>query len=242
MNTVLIKWSKTLLYSYPHITKFVKALEEELNSVTSLGYGSKHFAYGQSTYDFLESMLKLGNRIRNLKEIEETIGEILGKIGESGSILTERYVKHRCIEKIITGVSPRTMYRRFDKAVGEFSFELLRQDYTPEILEEMFGKERFVIAVKNRIKDGCPIYAHRDGNQDGKKKNANIGEENSCADEMGCSGQIDDGLPGVEKESEIDENNVVNMKENSLSEKIDIERCYRVPIELSVTHSKQAVV
>jgi len=69
MNTLLIKWSKTLLYSYPHIAKFVRALEEELNSVTSLGYGSKHFSYGQSTYDFLESMLALGKRIRNLKEM-----------------------------------------------------------------------------------------------------------------------------------------------------------------------------
>lgn len=243
MNTVLIKWSKTLLYSYPHITKFVKALEEELSSVTSLGYGSRHFAYGQSTYDFLESMLDLGKRIRNLKEIKETIGEVLGKIGESGSILTERYVKRRCIEEIITGVSPRTMYRRFDKAVGEFSFELLRQGYTPEVLDEMFGNERFIIAVKNRMRDGSrPIYAHRDGKQDNKKENSCIISESSYADEKSFNGQADDGLMGIENKFEISENNFGKMNENLIPERIDTERRYCVPIEISVTHSKQAVV
>jgi len=183
MNTLLIKWSKTLLYSYPHIAKFVRALEEELNSVTSLGYGSKHFSYGQYTYDFLESMLALGKRIRNLKEIEETIDEILVKIGESGEILSKRYVKRRCIEEIIKGVSSRTMYRRFDKAVGEFAFELLKQGYTPDVLEEMFGKERFVIALKNRMKCGSrPIYSRREDTEQEREETCDGGDISDSAD------------------------------------------------------------
>lgn len=154
MSTLLIEWSKTLLYSHSIIPRLLDAIDEELDESVSLGFGARHYKQGLSTYDFLNNMLNAGIRKRRLSEIYNVINDAISELDEtSRELLVERFFKKRCIEDILVGISIRTVYRRYDSALKAFGHCLIKRGYTADVLDKYFGEEKVMKGILDRIKN-----------------------------------------------------------------------------------------
>ncbi len=117
--------------------------------------------------------------------------------------------------------------------------DMEKQGYTPDVLEEMFGKERFVIALKNRMKYGSrPIYSRREDTEQEREETCDGGDISDSADgeyaerssvRYDASGKLDP------------ESNSGVSSVSSYHDKTNAER-YILPVEIGVSVIKRSAV
>ena len=154
MDKELIDWAKSVLLSHPLMPKLLNAITKENEKMQSLGYASRHYEVGQSTYDFLENMLALNIRKKDIYYLYINVREILRDMDEDERyILEERFFSRKGMDEIMPKVNIRTCYRRYNTALEHFASALLYYGYSIDLLDEKFGGDIVIGRIHRAVMD-----------------------------------------------------------------------------------------
>ena len=173
MQQELIEWSKTILLCQSIMPRLVGAITKENEKMMTLGYGSRHYDVGQSTYDFLEKMLSINIKKRNLVELSHNVSHILKDMDKTErNMLEERFFSKKSVGELMPRMNIRTTYRRYNSALEHFSTALIEYGYNVDTLEDMFGDDRVISAILERVKKRAVIFT-RDSHSHKKRAERN---------------------------------------------------------------------
>lgn len=115
-------WSKTLLYAYHCFEKIIVEIDK---NVLSCAINSSKIIGEEGTNRAFNHITKLTNRKLLLINLRVLIDEALSKMDKlDGDILRHKYIEDFSsdVSAKLLGVSQRTIFRRMDEALCEFSY------------------------------------------------------------------------------------------------------------------------
>lgn len=151
-------WSKTILSVYKYLEALSKSLDNLIlkKSVNSMFY---HNGRGGGTYELANEILLLTERRINLINLKVIIENALERLAlNERKLLMLFFVDNVRTDKIaeLMGCCDRTFFRKKNEAVNSFSKAIIANGITKEKLNEMFGKEKWLMDLykKNHTTDG----------------------------------------------------------------------------------------
>lgn len=138
-------WAKTLLNINSYLDRICDAIDKNVEHCTKDSARS-HFG----TNYFADRIIGLIQRKKFFINIRVLINTVLKNIPkESAKILTIKFIDHIKTEDAIKLLEMpyRTYFRKINKAIENFAFELKRQGYDETKLFEIFKNEYWVLEV-----------------------------------------------------------------------------------------------
>ena len=150
-------WSKTILSVYKYLEALSKSLDNLIlkKSVNSMFY---YNGRGNTTYDLANEIILLTERRVNLINLKVIVENALDKIPlNERKLLILFFVDNVRTDKIaeLMGYCDRTFFRKKNEAIESFSKAVVKNGITKERLNEMFGKEKWLMDLykKNTATD-----------------------------------------------------------------------------------------
>lgn len=165
MQTEDIIISRVLLEGYRHLDRLYEALGKSIDCLVSNGYNS---GYRGTTCLIYERIINYTYRragIYNLKALVNlTLQELTAR---SREILTLHFIEQKEFAEIkdLLGVSLRTVFRYYDKALQSFALNLTKIGFPESRLEEEYKDEPFYIRMKKYVLENQKTNVER-----GKRK------------------------------------------------------------------------
>ena len=138
-------WAKTLLNINSYLDRICEAIDK---NVMSCSMNSAHSQMG--TDYFADRIIKLVERKKFMINIRVLINNTLKNISlENAKILTIKFVDHIKTDTAckLLDMPYRTYFRKVDKAISQFAFELKKQGYDESMLYQIFKNEFWVLEV-----------------------------------------------------------------------------------------------
>ena len=151
-------WSKTILSVYKYLEALSKSLDNLIlkKSINSMFYNNGR---GSSTYDLTNEIILLTERRINLINLKVIVECALEKLPlNEKKLLTLFFIDNVRTDKIaqLMGYCDRTFFRKKNEAIDNFSKVVLKNGITKDKLNEMFGKEKWLMDLykKNHTIEG----------------------------------------------------------------------------------------
>ncbi|MCR4725831.1 MAG: hypothetical protein K5753_01265 [Clostridia bacterium] len=143
--------AKALVSCYAHIDDVCEALERSAEKCALDGF---YAIYPSDQMRLYERLIKNNERKRNLVNMKYVIERGLSGIKTgNAALLRERYeftlARSDLMKKL--GISLRTLYRRFDRALEEFACALDRFGFDQKRILREFGNEPLFSVSLNRV-------------------------------------------------------------------------------------------
>jgi DNA-directed RNA polymerase specialized sigma subunit len=148
-------WSKTLICAYPYLERLSSAIDCKINTLC-LKSNDIHFmpSIAKDTYDLANTILTLTDRKFNLINLKVLVDSVLNSLPKSISkILILKFidgVTNRDIASLMN-LSIRTVCRKINSSLNSFSYELKRENYTQQKIEEMIKDEKWIQVLYNKF-------------------------------------------------------------------------------------------
>lgn len=147
-------WCNTMLVAYTALPEIVKSIEKTVDLKVKSGFQSRHFSFGLSTEEFLNSILQLNQRKIRLINIKVLIDRVLELLPEADTaFLCLRYFERKTFQEVSErlGCSLRTVFRRNERIVRRVSAELERLGYGAEWFFKEYEDDGYIKAVVTRL-------------------------------------------------------------------------------------------
>lgn len=153
-------WARIILTTYRNIPRIAGSMDRTIDCLSFQGSGSRHSCY--STEQLINKIIDLIYRkqgLINLKVITEEIIKCMNK--EYVELLELKYLQGKKFQDIANslGISLRSVFRHYDKALHQFSCILKIKGYDDEWLEKEYGEEPYLEKIRAKIEE-----EYRDGN------------------------------------------------------------------------------
>ncbi len=153
--------SRVLLEGYKHLDRLYEALGKSIDCLVASGYNS---GYRGTTGVIYEKIINYTYRragIYNLKALVNQTLEMLQP--RDREILILHFIEQKEFSDIkdAFGVSLRTVFRYYDKALQTFAKTLNKTGFSEGKIESEFGDEPFFIRMKKQVRDTQKVNIER---------------------------------------------------------------------------------
>ena len=145
MNNYQQCWARTLLDINCFLDTICGAIDKSVKNC-SISSGHSHM----STVYFADKIIRLMQRKKFMINIRVLINSVLKNIpSESAKILTIKYIDQMKTDTAckLLDMPYRTYFRKVNKAVSDFAFELKKQGYDEKSLYDMLKDELWILEV-----------------------------------------------------------------------------------------------
>ena len=148
------KWSNTVLVAFSALPKIVKELDFAFNSRLKSSFGSIHLKNGVSTLKLVEEMVEINSYKSRLALLKVCVCAALERLSaDERSVLTARIIEKKTFQEIsdMSGMSLRTVFRKFDRAQENFAKALSLQGLDEEAYLLHYDRIPALRAVSERL-------------------------------------------------------------------------------------------
>lgn len=168
--------TRVLLEGYKHLDRLYEALGKSIECLVNSGYNSGYIGTTTLIYDKIIEYNYRREGIYNLKAIvNQTLMELSPQNRE---LLTLHFIEQKEFGEIkdILGVSLRTIFRYYDRALQSFSLSLKKTGFPESRIEAEFGDEPFYIRMKKKVLGTLKVNIER-----GLRKNTELETDKDCS-------------------------------------------------------------
>jgi len=145
-------WCRTLLTSYRALNTFSKTLDNTLEKLALKGFNG--YSSGYSTDMLYDKMLEVIDRKKGLVNIKVLVDRAMSMLPvKDYEILKLRYFDgvDAMQSAEVLGLNDRTYFRRLNKALSAFMFNVKREGYDVERIKREYKNESFIVALYQRL-------------------------------------------------------------------------------------------
>ncbi len=149
-------WSNTVLVAYSAIPKICDFVDFSVKNRTTFTYGAKHLQNGIETEKLFDEFFELQDKKRRLINLHIIISQCTETLpAKLKNVLQQRFCENKTYQEIADTeqCNLRTIFRRIDKAMIEFSEKMNLKGYTEEWIENEYGDMNFIKETKKRLTD-----------------------------------------------------------------------------------------
>lgn len=145
-------WCRTLLTSYRALNTFAKTLDDTMEKLALKGFNG--YSSGYSTDMLYDKMLEIIDRKKGLVNIKVLVDNAMSKLSvKDYEILKLRYFDGIDVAQSaeMLALNGRTYFRKLNKALSSFMFNLKKMGYDVERIKSEYKKENFIVALYQRL-------------------------------------------------------------------------------------------
>ncbi|NCA67410.1 MAG: hypothetical protein EOM87_05040 [Clostridia bacterium] len=153
--------SRVLLEGYKHLDRLYEAMGQSIECLVASGYNSGYRGTTGLVYEKIINYTYRRAGIYNLKAIvNQTLEQLTSR---SREVLTLHFIEQKEFAEIkdILGVSLRTAFRYYDKALQTFAITLNNTGFTEARIESEYAEEPFYIRMKKKVLDTQKVNVER---------------------------------------------------------------------------------
>ncbi len=159
-------WARIILTTYRNIPRIAESMDRTIDCLSLQNSGYRHSCY--STEQLINKIIDLIYRkqgLINLKVITEDVIKCMNK--EYVELLELKYLRGKKFQDIADsiGISLRSVFRHYDKALHQFSCILRLKGYDDEWLNREYKDEPYLEKIRAKIeedyRDGTDVVVGR---------------------------------------------------------------------------------
>lgn len=161
-------WARIILSTYKNIERVVNSLDRTINCIAMQGAnGRNSYISTEKIVNKIIDIIYRKEGLINLKVIADDVLKCMKK--EYVQLLKLKFIKHKKFQEIadIQGISLRTVFRHYDKALNQFNNILKLKGFTDEKLNEEYKDEPYLDKIKAKI---IEEYRYLDNNKEKQNK------------------------------------------------------------------------
>ena len=151
-TTIKSLWARIILSSYRNLPRVISSLDRTIECVAMQGFGRRNvYMSTEQVVNRIIDNIYRKEGLLNLKAITDSI--IINMRKDYVKLLELKYISNKKFHEIAEelGISIRTVFRYYDKALYQFNCHLIMKGFTNERLEEEYAGEPYLDKIKAKV-------------------------------------------------------------------------------------------